>query len=338
MTGIVAFRKVQWGKETSSARGTAVACTRQILAKCNVPKDRTVTLVEDQTGRRGGAIRSRIGQFLADPINLEFPEAYYQGMPGIFSIGLKGVAATSTTGPSYTWTFTPEITTTAGNNVHSMTLRLGDDTEQYMIPYVQARMISVSGRVGEDGIVSVAAECYGRQVNVSAFTAGLTTTGLSMEPIVSNLALMYSDANWAALGGTQVTATLVDWKIDINTGMHPKFFADGQRYFSTVGQGKIGAVATFTFEGNSTADAFFDDFQAATPRAIRLKIVGSRIGSGGLYHTLQIDLYGKFTEVIPMGSDRDGNSLHTAVFETMDDNAATPHCLAVTVITSVNAF
>lgn len=330
MSGEVVFRKVQWGKESSAAHGTLVDATRLIFAECNVPKDRNVQFIKDPNGRRGGPNRTQVNQYFADGITLNFPNAYYQALPGIFSACLKGDITPSTSaGVAYTWNFTPILTSTASNMVDSLTLEVGDDTEQYDIEYVQFRSIVIAGAAGTDSPVTVTANGYGRQVAPSAFTTGISA--IAVEPLIANKAQLWVNTTFGVLGsGTAISQTLIDFNVEIFGGVHPKFMMDGQRYFSTHGQENVGIVAAFTFEGNSTADGYFDLFQAQTARAIRLQMIGSQIGSGG-YHTLNIDAYGKFEEVIPMASERDGNSMHTAIFRSMDDGT---NAVRVTVISS----
>jgi hypothetical protein len=333
--GEVVFRKVQWGKESSAAHGTVVAATRNLLATCNVPKDQNVTFVHDPNGRRGGANRTAVYQRFADGITLEFPNAYFQSLPGVFSCCLQGDITPATATSANTWVFTPAVTSTTASMVDSLTIRAGDDTQCYMMPYTMFRSVVIAGAAGADAPVTVTANGFARYVSSTGAFGTTAAAVTSVEPIVANLAQLWVNYTFAVLGsGVAVANTLVDFSIEINGGVHPKFMADGQLYFSTHGQTDVGLVATFTFEGNSTADTYYDLFRAQTAKAIRFVVKGALIG-GSLYHTLQIDAYGKFEEVIPMAGDRDGNSLHTAIFRSMDDGT---NCIKVTVITVAPAL
>ena len=325
------FRQVQWGKESSAAQGTPVAAIRALAAECNVPKDRNYQFIHDTNGRRGGPNRTAVYQYFADGITLNFPHGYYQALPGVFSCCLKGdLTPTTAAGGVYTWTFTPIFTSTASNMVDSLTMRVGDETEQYVMEFVQFRSVVIAGSAGDDAPITITANGYGRQVTVGAFTTTLTLG--TLQPMVGNLSQLWVNNTFAVLGsGAAVSQTLVDWNIEIFGGQHPKFFADGARYFSTVGQGDIYLVAAFTFEGNSTADSYFDLFQAGTPKAIRFKVTsGTDYITGSTPYSMVIDAYGKFEEVIPLAGERDGNSLHTAIFRSMDDGTNAVKVVVVT--------
>jgi ribosomal protein L31 len=322
------FIKCQYGKETT--RGTAVAATKRWLGTCNVPKDRDPQHPEYTLGVRARSGHSHIAQILADPVNLSLTQGYFQALPMIFSIGLKGnvtpVEETTSEG-DYKWTFTPDLT--GLSNPDTITLEVGDDTEQYEMEYVMARRIVIAGQLGQNGYVSVDAECFSRQVTVTDFTAGIAVP--TIEPMLANLTQFYVDSNWATIGTTQKTNILREFSIEILTGNHPKFYGNGKT-FTTHAEGYLDVMATFTFEGNSEADTLFDAFQSQTPKAIRLLVPGSQIGSGEP-HSLTIDTYGTFDEVIPLGGEADGNNLHTAIFHGLTDLQSTQHMLAVEVVT-----
>ena len=334
--GQVVFREVQWGKESSAAHGTPVACTRALGAECNVPKDRNWQFISDQNGRRAGANRTAVYQYFADGITLNFPQGYFQALPGVFSACIKGdITPTTASGGVYTYTYTPIYTSTASNMVDSLTMRVGDDTEQYVMEYVQFRSVVIAGSAGDDAPVTITANGFGRQVTVGAMTSSLTIG--TVEPMVANMAQLWVNNTFAVLGsGSAISQTLVDWNIEVFGGVHPKFFADGARYFSTTGQNDIYLVAAFTFEGNSTADGYFDLFQAGTARAIRFRLTsGTSYITGTTPYSINIDAYGKFEEVIPLASDRDGNSLHTAIFRSMDDGT---NAIRITVVSNNSAI
>jgi hypothetical protein len=92
-----------------------------------------------------------------------------------------------------------------------------------------------------------------------------------------------------------------------------------------------------TLEGTSVADGYYDSMQAKTPHSIRIKTIGSQIGSGTTY-SMVFDLWGVFEEMQPMGSEADGNNLHVALFHGIYD--PTPSVglamLACTVTTNAN--
>jgi hypothetical protein len=330
--GEFVFRKIQYGKEVT--RGTAVVATKMWPGTIQVPIDRQPTFNQLTTGRRARAQAGVINQLLVDGFTLSMEQAPFQVLPFLFSMGLKGgvTASETTAGQSdYLWDFTPSLT--AANAQNGMTVEFGDDVQAFEMEYSMARRITIAGALGENAGVSVEAECFARQITATTFTGSLAP--LAYEYMVANMAKLYKDSTWATLGSTQITGTLQDFSIEIMTGLHPKFLGDGQKTFSTHGEGYVDAIATFTLEGNAAADAIFDDFQAGTKRALQLQILGSQIGTGTTY-ALKINMFGQFESVIPLNSEKNGNNLHMAVFHCLDDNQSTPHNLGVTVTTIAN--
>lgn len=330
--GELAFRKIQYGRETT--RGTAVAATKIWPGTITVPVDRVPVFPQLTTGRRARAQAGIINQLLVDGFTLRMDQGVFQVLPMLLSMLLKGgVTASEVTlsQADYLWDFTPSLT--AANAQNAYTIEFGDDTQAYEMEYCMARRLTIAGALGENGGVSLEAECFGRQITGTTFTGSLAP--LAYEYVIANMAKLYKDSVWANLGTTQLTSTLQDFSVEILSGVHPKFLADGQKYFSTHGEGFIDAIATFTLEGNSTADAIWDDFQAGTKRALQLQVLGSQIGSGTTY-SLKVNMYGQFESVIPLNSEKNGNNLHLAVFHILDDNQATPHSLGVTVTTDLN--
>jgi len=334
--GEVVFRKNQYGLEVT--KGTAVPATAMWPGVVRLPADRKPVFPKYVTGTRGAAIISQVNQYLVDGLMLESPEGgmVFEKLPLVFSIGLKGGVTAAEVTPAqgdYGWAFTPSLT--ASNTPDAITLETGDDVEQYEVEYVMAKRIRLGGKIGQNEGVTCEVECFGRQVSDSAFTAALTPGTLT--PMTANLVKMWIDANWAALGTTQKTGLLREWNLEILTGYHFKFMADGQLYFSSHGEGVIDALLTMVYEGNTAADTEWDAFRAQTSRAIRIKVEGPVIGTGTA-NSLTIDLFGRYEEIVPMAQESEGNSLHTAVFHAISDNLATPHLIGVTVVCDSNAI
>ena len=331
--GETVFRKIQFGKETT--RGTAVAATRMFPGAVTVPADRKPTFPVDTIGSRVGVVRSVVNQILADGIGLSMEHSVFQMLPMLFSIGLKGNITASEVTPGqadYLWDFTPSLV--ASNAPDAVTLEFGNDTQAYEIEYVMAKRYRISGAAGEDAPVKIDADLFGKQITGTTFTS--LTPG-TVEPIIANKTKMYLDSTWATLGTTVKAGLLRNWEIEILTGVHPVFDADGTLTMSTHGEGVLDAILTMTVENNALGDALWDDFRAGTARAIRIITEGSQIGSGSNY-SLTFDIYGKFEEAVPMGADADGNDLTTLVFRAMNDAQSTQHAFGVKVVTNHNAM
>lgn len=331
--GELVFRKIQYGKETT--RGTAVAATKMWPGEISVPVDRVPVFPQLASGRRARAQLGIIPQLLVDGFTLKADPCPFNLLPMVFSAGLKGgvTASEVTVGQSdYLWDFTPSLT--AVNAPNAFTVEFGDDTQAYEMEYALARSIKIAGALGENAGVSVELEAFARQITGTTFTGSLAP--LAYEYMMANMTKLWIDSTWATLGTTQKTGLVQDFSIEILTGLHPKFLAEGVKYFTTHGEGFIDAMATFTLEGGSAADAIWDDFLAGTKRAIRLQVLGSQIGTGTNY-ALNVNMYGQWESVIPLNSEKNGNNLHVAVFHCLDDNQATPHHFGVTCTTIANA-
>lgn len=330
------FWKAQYGKET--VRGTAVASTKRFYGSANVPKDRELSHPEYLLGVRAKSGMTEIRQILADGVTLSMDNAYYQGLPMMLGSLLKGgltpTEVTSTKG-DYKWIFTPDLT--ALGSPDTFTLQYGDNDQAYAIEYMMGKKINFDFSLGDNADMKVSQEFFGRQVSKTSFTAAITAP-TTTEPIVANTAQMWLDGTWATLGTTAKTSLLRSGSIEIGSGNHPKFLANGQKYFTTHGEGDVYGTCKFVFEGGADAVAIFDAYQAGTPKALRFKWTGALVAVGGTAYSLQIDLYGTFDEVIPLSGDKDGNTLYGAVFSTITDLQATQHNVGVEVVVNQSVY
>jgi hypothetical protein len=334
------FSKLQFGIESAVAQGMAVAADT-LLAGAEIPPvnpDRAPSFPEDNLGVRAAGSRVRIDQYLAEN-SIRIPQCYFQALPAILSCGLKGGVTPAEQTPSQNdmlWAHTPSMT--ASNAPDSMTLEAGDDTQAYEIEYVmfkRIRMAGVIAQAGEESPVALEAEYFGRQVTPTAFTGSISVP--NMTDIVAKLSRIYINATWAAKGTTEVTSLLRAWELEILTGLHPKFFGSGNRYFDAHGQSRIDVMLGLTYEGNASADAEWDKYRIGTKQAIRVQIdSGVQIGTG-VTHKLTLDVWGAYETVIPLSNEDRGNNLHTAMFRGRYDPTGAQE-LDVRVITNVAAI
>lgn len=333
--GEKAFTRVQYGRE--STKGTAVAATGRFTGSIQVPSDRKPVFPEASLGLRVKSARSVVRQIMVDGATLSMQDAVFQKLPFLFGMGLKGittVANPATVGQSdYLWDFTHALD--AANNPDSYTVEFGDETQAYEIEYCMARRYKIDVKTGQDASVAVEAEIFGRQITATTFTGSIANP--TVTDMVANLSRIWIDPAWASLGTTEVTGLMRECSIEILTGVHPKFHAQNSKMFSGYGESYLDCRANFVFEGSSAADTQFDLFQAGTPRAIRVGCYGPQIGTG-TPHSLVVDMYGTWEEIIPLGSEKDGDNLHTAIFQTHSDGLSTPHHFAVKVTTNQNTL
>lgn len=313
------LRKMQYGLEVT--HGTAVAATRMLpVAVPAIQPDRKPTYPREDVGVNVDAVRSYIaGMLVRDKISWD--SAYFQSLPMLFSCGVQGgiTAVEQTLNQNdFLWDFGPNYDDT-DNETDSITLERGDDEMMVETEYAMFNSIKLSGECNQDGqdsAMRIEAGYFGRQNTKAAFTAALPIPTLNT--INSKLTQFFLDTTWAGVGGTAKASTLRAYDIDIITGMHPKFHGSGYEYFDTHGQGPIGIMGAFTFEGNAIAEAIYDAMAAQTLQVARLKVEGPLIGTTKK-HMLQIDFSGTWEEVIPLASASNGNNLWTAILHGMYD-------------------
>ncbi len=331
------LRKMQYGLET--VHGTAVAATR--LMPVIVPPiqpDRKPTYPREDVGVNVDAVRSYIaGRLVRDKLNWD--SAYFQSLPMLFSCGLQGnitPVKQTVDQDDYLWDYDPALDDT-DNETDSITLERGDDEIMIETEYVMFDRMKFSGECNQDGgdsAMRIEANYFGRQNTKASFTPKLTIP--TLHTINSKKTQFFLDTTWAGVGSTEKTGTLRAYDIDLLTGMHPKFHGSGEEYYDTHGQGPIGFMGAFTFEGNANAVAIFDAMNDQTLQVVRLKILGPRIGTG-VYHMLQLDLCGTWETVIPLASASNGNNLWTAILHPKYD-ATGGKILKAQVITDRNAI
>jgi hypothetical protein len=183
--------------------------------------------------------------------------------------------------------------------------------------------------------VVIACEAFGKQVAKSTVTAAILP--LAATGIMANTAKLWIDSTWATLGTTQKSGLLRGGSIELATGNHPKFLGSGNKVFDSHGEGYLSLTGNLILEGGAGAVAIYDDFAAGTHRAMRLSFTGPQIGTG-TPHSLIVDMFVAFDEVIPLSGFADSNTLYAVTFSGIDDNAATPHIFGVKTTTSVNAY
>jgi hypothetical protein len=310
------FVKNQYGVEAT--HGTGVAATRMWPGTVTVPKDRTVDHPQNLTGSRILSRRSVIKQIVVDGIVLSMEAAQFQALLMAFGIALKGGvtgAAVTGGGNDYLSDFTPHWD--GAGDPDTISLETGDNVQAFEIDYVMAKSIKISGKVGADEYVKVEVECFGKETTTTTFTASLLPE--NGEFMLANLVKLYIDNCWELLGTNQKTDLLREYAIEIQTGNHPKFLGNATKTFATHGEGSPELAMTLTLEGNTDADLLFDGYQAGTEYAVRLEVIGGLTGVGYTNHSLTVDAFGAFDEVIPMAIEDNGNNISTGVFVSTGD-------------------
>jgi len=340
-----ALTKVQYGIEATA--GVAVPATRMALKVVEaMGVDRVPSFPEEDFGARAKSLRSWIGQHLVSD-TLTFEEAYFEMLPFVFSCGIVGgvTATTVATGTGankiYGWHH-PVGMKAASNTPDSFTLEKADDVVNYECSYGKFERVNLKGTVNQGGEVSavtVTGDFFAREWSSAAATA---LSPIEVFSINAKLATLDIDALWANLGTTPMTNTLRAFDVDILTGLHPKMLGSANRYFDLAEEGIIHVTSAFTFEGNALASTEYTNFLNQVDRAYRLTLTNpATLVTHGANSMCQIDVFGRWREVIPFADEDRGNNLFTLIHESMLDPldyAVTPDMLDVTVHTSINVI
>lgn len=341
--GVQVLNFVQYGLE--AAHGTAVAADTKLLMAVSLPgDDRDTHIPEVDAGVRTNRLLSAsvVRRLVAQGIGLEDMDgAYYEVFPLLFSCGLLGNVspAEQTTGEGdYLWTFAAPQT--AAENIESMTLEAGDSTiGGYEIPYCQISQIVINGDCFS-GESHVSATAYGQYVDQTTMTAAVSIPAVEM--CVGKLSQIYIDDTWAGIGSTELTNSLVNWSVTLNTGAHHKPWGSANLKYTSHEQGPITGEATFTFERNSsvyTEEAKYRPASGGTTRDdrfVQIKMTGSQIGAGDT-HSLVLDMAGQWTSWEPLSTEQEGNSMDQATLTFGYDTTGTQGFRAL-VTTDVSAI
>ena len=308
MAGIKALQRVQLGRETTA--GTAVAASTRWRGQGALEDQRQTVFAMEDVGLLIGTDRTYVPQ-LGGAITMT-GDATFEQLPHIFEAGIKSNAAVADGGGSgYVYTYL--IPTTQGGTVKTYTIEGGDNEGAEEMEYSFVPSFTLSGAAGEAWQVS--AEWQGRQVVPTTFsTAGQAPIPTVEEMLVSKTKIYIDAANGTA-GATQVSQTLLNANLSVDTGQQAVHTADGELYFSFVKQVAPEIMLSMTYEHNASAIAEKAAWKAQTARQIRLLCEGSALTTAGTYSkkSMIIDLVGKYESFAAL-TDQDGNDAVSCTF------------------------
>ncbi|NIR67728.1 MAG: hypothetical protein GWN76_24415 [candidate division Zixibacteria bacterium] len=277
-----------------------------------IADEREVRFPEEDVGYLSKVDRSYIPSVLAS-INFGDIEASFEQLPYILEAGVKAVGTGVTCGNSgykYVYAFP----TTAANTLKTFTIEAGDDIQAQEMEYSFVTDFTLSGSGGDGWMVN--SNWQGRQATDTTFTGALTLP--TVEDMIFSKSKLYIDAVGGTIGGTQVTDTLLDATLNVNTGWIPKYTAEGELYFSFIQSTAPEITLDVTFEFNASAVTERGNWESEVARQVRLECLGAAL-TGTLTTTtysfnnkaMIIDLAGKWEKFEAIG-DRDGNDIISA--------------------------
>lgn len=299
-----------------STAGTDLAATEIWRGPVMFPDDaRNMVFPAEDVAIAGGTDRSNVTNYLA---NLKFPECdltFEQG-PYPFVCSVKNVATGAADGSGSGKVYAYPFATTAPPTIKTLTVEGYDNVQEYESNYVIAQKIKISGKRRE--ALRISWEAFGQNVTPSSKTGSLSLS--TVETVNFGNGKFYLDATSGTIGTTQKLLTFVGFELDIDPATFPIFSGDGALTF---GQHKAGAwkpggnpiKGKVMFEHDATATAAFTDYQAQTPRLVRMNFEGSALTTPGTTYskrTFRVDMPIKWTK--RSFSEEDGDNIVTMEF------------------------
>lgn len=262
-----------------SAFGTNVACTAQ-LAVNRVDFEEVGTMFRPRLAK-GLMVRNRgneIATMFGTQVRIPETPVYYEQLQLFLNSFLKGGVTADGSDP-YTWTFARSLTADPALKYLTLERRVKDFSTSEDMEVGDVLFNQVTFRYAEGGLLTMEWEGFGRKADDS-----ITLTGsLSMptpEFVPSALLKAYIDANWAGLGGTQVTSQIIGAELVWKNGAMPQMTADGRTALDYTlaihNPDEMQATLKMTaLMDPTTFAAERDAAKAGTLRAVRLQSTGS---------------------------------------------------------------
>lgn len=308
MSGIKALRKIQLGRESTA--GTAVAATTVWRGIGVLTDAREIVFPDENVGILGKLTRAYSPKYAA-AIELSEVEATFEQIAHLLEMGIMtatpdrdDVGGYADTGSGYIRTY--NLPTTAANTIKTYTIQGGDNQRADIAEYCFAEKITLSGKGGE--AVMMSADIVARQASDGEFTGSLSIP--TVEEVIFSKGVMSIDANTGDFGDTEKANTLLEFKLEIDTGLRARFAAVGDKYFSHLNQVSPSIELMLKMEHNSIAEAEITAARAQTPRLVQLLFAGSALTTPGdySYKTLTLNIPGVYKEIPPLDDD-DGSDI-----------------------------
>lgn len=320
------WRKLQVGLEAT--KGTAVAATAVLRVAGTIEDQTEVTFADEDVGIIGGTDRSYIAKKGAE-LKLDDTPATFEQLPILLSMGLDDVVTGAADGAGTDKIYDYVLATTTEPGFKTYTIEGGDDQQAEEMEYAFAQEIVLKGAMGEAFMMS--ATIVGRQVTDTTFTGAISVA--AVEDILFSSSKFYIDAIGGTIGTTQVTQTLLDAELTIDTGLRAVPTADGQLYFTFAKRVEPEVVLKVTMEFNGSSVAERANWRSQTARLIQIKSEGSTVATPGTTYskkTLIINLAGKW-EKFEKIDEQDGNDVVKATFRARYNTTAAKQCQIIVV-------
>jgi len=300
MAGVIPLSLFQVGVETTA--GTGVATTRELYPDGTGYLDPGYQKSFHEGAQRGTFSNITHATKMGEAPTIAYRSDSTHGVtfdelviPGSFLLGAQTGAGT---GADKTWTFTPAQTSHAFD---TYTINAGDNTQAYEIDYCFATNFSLSA--GFDDLTQLSMDLVGQGIAKASADA---VAGNNSVKIPSALwTVKYSGSQAGLAGASALSNTLRSWSLDIDTGLRPRWYADGAYGFGQgVASENLGGTLQMTWDHTSDAVTQYDNYVADTVGFFRLKATGPSLG--GSTYDAQIDMAVLWEDMEPLGSESDG--------------------------------
>lgn len=342
MPGVRALRGAQFSNVEGTV-GTAEAATEVMLFENLTFKSDPYTMYMPKQDRASLAANIETPFPVSQFIELEADGSLYDRLANfMFSNSIRGNITPAAVGGgetlAYTWTYEPALgtpnTPDETNGIDTFTAEWFDNLGEFETSYIFTQTLELSGAPNED--VKFNWSMGGRGATASTKTAALTAP--SAKYYAQNQTKWFVDANYAGIGGTQITDTLKAWKWTFETMFTPRFTADGQLYFTALNEDakKLEIELTLVRNSNTTAELAKRLANTTSYQRIALFSQGEIDAGQNNPSRIYLDYALKYTEW-PEYDDEDGTSVITVTGESFYDSTAGKQ-FGVTVKTAMAAF
>lgn len=216
---------------------------------------------------------------------------------------LKGAQTGAGGAADKTWGFTPSMT--GLNNPEAYSVDVGDDVQNWRCQYAMWRRFKISSGLGD--VTQLEGDLFAQR---ALKTAKATPALNSAVKIPGELWTVKFAATAAGLAGAAVqTNFLIDWSLEIFTGLKWRHYMDGGLFGAQHVETDIAAKLVMTVESTALAVSEFVDKSAAqTLDFVRLKATGPVLG--GTFYSAQVDVPVFYEEPEPIGSEDEGVNLY----------------------------
>lgn len=318
MPGSYALSKIQLGQEGTPGNGVAASTIWRGMG--SIDDEREPQFPDENIGLISPTNRSYIPQH-GGAISFASVPATFQQLRYLFEASIAAATPTADgAGTDYIYTY--DAPTTAVASPRTFTIEAGDNQQAREMEHGFITDWTIEGSAGE--AVMMSAEWQGEGPTKTTFTAALTIP--TVYDMLFQLFKIYIDDVGGSFGTTQLTETLLSFSMSYSSGLIRKYTADGSLDFSFIQSTRPELEVSVVFEHNATAVAEQDNWEAGTPRLLRLENTHNANqfatpGTAYTYPTFIADIAGTWTDFEPLG-EQDGNSIVAATFRGAYDPTA----------------